>query len=129
MKNTLSVLLSIATAICLVSCSQGKTFKVAGASVETDPADSPTVQRVASLFREDIAMVTGKVPPQSSERRILVGTVGSSPLIDNLVSQGLLDVSAIKDGWEQYVIEQIDPRTLVIAGCDRRGTAYGMLTH
>ena len=128
MKNPLIVFSSLITAVCLLSCSQGNSFKVAGASVETDPNDSPTVQKAAELLKGDIQQVTGQTPPDKAERRILVGTVGSSALIDNLVSQGLLDVSAIQDGWEQYVREQIDANTLVIAGCDRRGTVYGVFS-
>ena len=126
MKNLFRYLLSAAALLLMFSCSQANTFKVAGASVEVDPSDFPTVTLVADLLRDDIKAVTGQTPPASAERRILVGTVGRSPLIDNLVSEGLLDVSAIEGGWEQYVFQQIDANTLVIAGCDRRGTAYGV---
>ena len=45
-----------------------------------------------------------------------------------------MDVSAIRGGWEQFVVKTIDApvkgvkKVLVIAGCDRRGTAYGVFT-
>jgi hypothetical protein len=126
MNKLLSFLLTIVTLFNLLSCSQGNSFKVAGAAIVTDTDDSPTVQLVKNLFMDDIYQVTGQRADPQSERQILVGTVGSSALIDNLVSEGKLDVSEIQNGWEQYIIEQVDPNTLVVAGCDRRGTAYGV---
>ena len=63
-----------------------------------------------------------------------MGTVGHNAFIDQLVAEGQLDVSAISGGWEQFVIKTIEvpvkgvKKVLVIAGCDRRGTAYGVFT-
>lgn len=42
-----------------------------------------------------------------------------------------IDVTGIQNGWEQYLIKTVEnpvkgiKRALIIAGCDRRGTAYG----
>lgn len=55
----------------------------------------------------------------------MVGTLGSSKLIDQLVDAGKLDVSAINGKWEAYIIQTVDGN-LVIAGSDRRGTIYGV---
>jgi hypothetical protein len=64
----------------------------------------------------------------------LVGTIGQSRDLDRLVSLGKLDVSDIKGAWERYKIEVVTnpfvgvAKALVIAGSDRRGTAYGVFT-
>lgn len=61
-----------------------------------------------------------------------MGTLGASPAIDRLVSQGRLDVSRVKGRWEASVTQVIErplpgvDRALVIAGSDRRGTVYGI---
>ncbi|KAJ1323846.1 glycosyl hydrolase 115 family protein [Microdochium nivale] len=63
---------------------------------------------------------------------IIAGTIGHSTLIDDLVSRGALDVSAVKGKWESYttrVLRSPAPGVewaLVIAGSDRRGTIYGL---
>lgn len=60
--------------------------------------------------------------------------MGSNKIIDRLVESGKLDVSLIRNGWEQFIIKVVESpiegvkRALVIAGCDRRGTAYGTFT-
>ncbi len=60
-----------------------------------------------------------------------MGTIGHSALIDGLVRAGKLDVKPITGKWESYTISTVkDPMpgvsaALVIAGSDRRGTAYG----
>ena len=59
--------------------------------------------------------------PQS----IVVGTVGKSPLIDQLVADNKLDVSSIKGQWESFLIQTVDGN-LVVAGSDKRGTIYGI---
>ena len=62
---------------------------------------------------------------------MLVGTIGKSPLIDNLVAAAKLDVTAIAGKWEtslQQVVQNPLPgvrRAFVIAGSDQRGTIYG----
>lgn len=37
-----------------------------------------------------------------------MGTVGHNAFVDRLVAKGLLDVSAIRGGWEQFVVKTID---------------------
>jgi hypothetical protein len=63
---------------------------------------------------------------------VLIGTLGHSPLIDSLRTAGKLDTSTIEHKWESYVLTIVHhpmkdvPEALVIAGSDRRGTAYGV---
>jgi Glycosyl hydrolase family 115/Gylcosyl hydrolase family 115 C-terminal domain len=100
--------------------------------------DYSGVLRVAKHLQADIARVTdheprlaiGVEPP--GREVVLIGTIGKSPLIDQLVVNKKLDVSAIAGKWEAFVAEVVDQpmegidRALVIAGSDKRGTIYGM---
>ena len=116
-------------------------FHLTGAEIgiEYDIADGKTVRRVAELFAEDIRRVTEKCVPVSGERTqgekaVILGTLEGNTFIKELVKSGKLDVSAIKGGWEQFVIKQVKnpvegmDEALVIAGTDRRGVAYGAFT-
>ncbi|MFI7672674.1 glycosyl hydrolase 115 family protein [Actinophytocola sp. NPDC049390] len=113
---------------------------VAGGSaapIVVSGADRPGVVRVVGDLRDDIARVTGVAPSVSLDEvptgsaPVLVGTIGESPLIDDLVERGKLDVRGIAGKWEtslQQVVEHPLPgvrRALVIAGSDQRGTIYG----
>lgn len=99
-------------------------------NIYIDVSDYEVVKIVSNLFSEDIKVVTGKKAaistsnPVKDKHAVIIGTLGNNKHIDNLVKQNKLDVSAIRDGWEQYIIKVID-KNLIIAGCDRRGTAYG----
>lgn len=59
--------------------------------------------------------------PQS----IIIGTIGHSPLIDQLIAEGKLDVSAVEGQWESFLIQTVDEH-LIVAGSDKRGTIYGI---
>jgi hypothetical protein len=109
------------------------------AAILVDPADAEVVRIAAGLLASDIEQVTGRLPQVGNARVIdrgdrpviVIGTVGQSALVDGLVARGVLDVSAIRGKWESYQIARIErapdlPPLLVIAGSDRRGTAYGV---
>ncbi len=116
-------------------------LKIAGsgqaAPIYYSTTDAAVVRIAAEALADDIERVTGiqatvsTAAPSASEA-ILIGTVGYSPLIDSLVSSGKIDVSAIQGKWEAYtaaVVEDPLPgiaRALIIAGSDRRGTAFGV---
>lgn len=65
---------------------------------------------------------------------VLIGSIGKSKWIDRLVDEKKLDVSKIKDEWERFLITTVENpfegvgKALVIAGSDRRGTAYGVFS-
>jgi Glycosyl hydrolase family 115/Gylcosyl hydrolase family 115 C-terminal domain len=100
-------------------------------------SDHPGVIRVVNDLQSDIAAVTGVKPAvsvdtlPSADEIVLIGTIGTSPLIDQLVSAGKLDVTGIAGQWEtslEQVVENPVPgvrRAFVIAGSDQRGTIYG----
>lgn len=105
-----------------------------------DNADHEVVRTVAGLFAEDMERVTGKRSKIINSGKlksgvaIVAGTLGKNQFIDEMVDDGKLDVSSIRNGWEQYLIKVIDvpskglEKILIIAGCDRRGTAYGIFS-
>ena len=86
------------------------------------------VERVTTA-RSSITLASSlKKLPQDAT--VVAGTVGHSRIIDELVRQKAIDVSAVKGQWESYIITTVNrPRQgplLVIAGSDRRGTAFGL---
>ncbi|WP_207494775.1 glycosyl hydrolase 115 family protein [Aridibaculum aurantiacum] len=108
----------------------------AAAPIYVDARDHAVVKKAAELLQQDIEMVTGKKPTvaytnPAASNVIIIGTVGSSSVIDRLVKQKKLKLDKLKGKWEAYQLQVVaDPfpgvdNALVIAGSDRRGTAYG----
>ena len=108
-------------------------------NILVDKDDAAVVKIAASLFAEDVERVSGKRPRVSNalsqyDKVIIVGTIGKSKFIDELVQSQTIDVSAIKGKWESYIIAQVlypmegVKEALVIAGSDRRGTAFGVFS-
>jgi hypothetical protein len=108
------------------------------AAIYVDPADWPGVIRAAGDLDLDIERVTGTRPDMAASLKdlrgaaILIGTVGKSPLIDQLVKAGKIDVTPIKGKWESFFAQVVSnplpgvPSALVIAGSDKRATIYGV---
>ncbi len=115
-------------------------FPLSAAAVCTDAADFQVVQIAASMLVDDVKRVTDITPAMlsaTSLRRlpkrpvVVAGTIGHSRVLDELIKRKIIDVSAIKGKWESFVIKSVNnPNTgaplLVIAGSDRRGTAFGL---
>lgn len=107
-----------------------------------DNAEVEVVKTAVRLFASDVEKVTGKSLAVSdsygtavkSPYAVIAGTIGSSRWIDSLVKSGKIDVSAIEGGWERYAVRLVDNpckgvrKALVIAGSDRRGTAFGLMS-
>ncbi len=100
--------------------------------------DYPGVIRALNDLKTDIGKVTDYEPDlvydkiTSQKEVVIVGTIGKSPLIDQLVKSGKLDVKAISGKWENFHIQVINnpikgvEQALVIAGSDKRGTIFGI---
>ena len=94
------------------------------ATVALDAREHSCVRLATENLLSDLEKVTGaKSVLVSSDARILIGTVGVSPQIDQWVKQGLL--RDLKGKTEKYIIKAIGDQ-LVIAGSDKRGTVYGI---
>ena len=108
------------------------------ARLVVDAADWPGVTRAAKDLQADINRVTGVTPTlvtsaaAASGDVVLIGTIGRSPLIDGLVRERKLDVSAIAGKWESFILQTVlSPmpgvaRAVIIAGSDKRGTIFGI---
>ncbi|GIL41165.1 glycosyl hydrolase 115 family protein [Roseiterribacter gracilis] len=113
---------------------QGKSV----APIFVDLADFAGVVRAAKNLQTDIARVTRQTPKLVQGRGelgsapILIGTIGKSSLIDQLIRDGKLDVTDVAGKWEAFVIQTVaNPlpgvaSALVIAGSDKRGTTFGI---
>jgi hypothetical protein len=100
-------------------------------------SDFAGVKRVVNDLQADIKRVTNVEPAVATDTApkqdnvVLIGTLGKSPLIDNLVSARKLDVSGIAGKWEtslEQVVQNPMPgvqRAFVVAGSDQRGTIFG----
>jgi len=113
-------------------------FPLSNSIIYVDDADDALVKRSAELLQNDIEMVTGKKPVLVNNistapigNIIVIGTLEKSSLIKKLIAEKKIS-NTIKNKWEAYRVEAItNPFTrfkngLIIAGSDRRGTAYGV---
>jgi len=108
------------------------------ATLYASESDWPGVLRTIRDVQADINRVTGREAtfltdkPQGKQPAVLIGTIGHSPLIDELVKAGKLDVSNLAGRWETFVVQTVaNPMpgvasALVVAGSDKRGTIYGL---
>lgn len=68
----------------------------------------------------------------TDSRRIIIGTIGHSPIIDGLIRKGMIDTTGVSGRWESACIEVVEQpipgvtQALVIAGSDNRGTIFGI---
>ena len=106
------------------------------ANILVAPQDFKVVQLASNDLKADVERVAGQTPQirtsATSEHAVIIGTLGHSPLIDSIVASQKLEVSQMQGKWESFLIATIPnplPNVslgLVIAGSDRRGTAYGV---
>jgi hypothetical protein len=108
------------------------------ATVYVDPNDAKVVLIAAEAFRSDVKAVTGTLPmlqthgSRLSGYAVIVGTLGQSPLVDQLARSGSLSVDRVRGQWETFTIAVVEKplpkveKALVVAGSDRRGTAFGV---
>ncbi len=100
--------------------------------------DYPGAIRALKDLKSDIAKVTNNEPgivfdklPHQKEI-VIVGTLGKSPVIDQLVKKKKLDVKEIEGKWEAFSIQTVEKpfpgidKALVIVGSDKRGTIFGI---
>jgi len=125
----------------LVSAKRGSGYFPVVSSTQTaaivfDNSEEALVHLAAEMLQKDIQRVTGKLPLCSSalpnaKNLIIVGTINSSP-IRQLAKAGKLNLQQLEGKWEGYLIQLVRSpfngvdQALIIAGSDRRGTAYGV---
>ena len=113
------------------------------APIFTSADDLGGVHRAVLDLASDIQKVTGKTPQitnvtasvKSSTPPIIIGTLGQSSLISQIISNTKLNVSSISGQWEAYMSQEITnplpgvPKAYVIIGADKRGTIFAIYDH
>ncbi|MBZ4670647.1 MAG: hypothetical protein JG769_951 [Oscillospiraceae bacterium] len=96
------------------------------------------VNKIAGKVMHDVKLVFGASPQATYDRKklaknsIVYGTIGHSPVLDELNEKKIINLSAIEGKREVYLFQVIDnpfegvEKAVVIAGSDKRGTIYGL---
>ena len=121
--------MSMSAAERFVSFKQGDLLINGNDKVEIymDANDCRGVSYAANALVRDISKVSGSQATITSNQKatILVGTIGHSAAIDQLIKQKRINGNLLKGKREKFIITLVDQQ-LVIAGSDRRGTIYGI---
>lgn len=105
-------------------------------SILVSENDWAGVSRAVKNLQSDIEKVSGINPAllnkKASGMLIIIGTLGKSAIINELIENHKIDVGGIAGKWESTLIEVVKnpmvgvDSALVIAGSDKRGTIYGI---
>lgn len=109
------------------------------ASICYDRDDDLVIDKVAKMFSADVHLVTGKFLDVRTylgkgDDIVLVGTIQKCKFIQKLASEDKINLTPLRNEWERYIIQTVEnpfpgiKKALVIAGSDRRGAAYGILS-
>ncbi|WP_041616094.1 glycosyl hydrolase 115 family protein [Spirosoma linguale] len=113
-------------------------FPVSTAVIYVDNSETELVKTSAALLQKDIELVTGAKLPiltainQSTKNVIAIGTIQQSAFLKQLIARRKIDPAGINGKWEASLVQTLaNPvkgiaNALIIAGSDRRGTAYGV---
>ncbi|QEC42592.1 glycosyl hydrolase 115 family protein [Pseudobacter ginsenosidimutans] len=103
-----------------------------------DAGETKVIGIASKAFADDVQRVTGLRPAIRNDQQpvakyaVIAGTIGQSNLIDKLISSKKISVDSIRNKWETFLIAVVDQpfagmeQALVVAGSDRRGTAFGL---
>jgi len=109
------------------------------ADILLDSKDRETVQLATGLFSDDVERVTGQKPAVKFSTNsisgicVIVGSIGESSTIKKLIKKKIINISEIEGKWEACLIQVVENpmkgvnKALVVAGSDRRGTAFGLM--
>lgn len=142
---TVIVFFTFLSACCLIDkqyVSKDGSFHLAQkavlAIIYVDTQDHAGVRRAVGDLQDDIARVTGRKPTvvgdqtEVATNTVIIGTIGKSPLVDQLIRDKKIDVGDIIGKWESFLIQVVEnpspgiEKALVIVGSDKRGTIYGI---
>ncbi len=142
-KNLLLILITVVGFIktysqIIIENETANSFSLNNAVIYTDSNDFALIKKSAELLQADIEMVIGKkLPIKTSldkpyKNIIAIGSIEKSSLLKELIAKKKLTTASIKNKWEAYQISCVKnpfnqvENILVIAGSDRRGTAFGV---
>ncbi|MDP9959573.1 glycosyl hydrolase 115 family protein [Chryseobacterium lathyri] len=107
-------------------------------SLYGDPQMDAGILRAVKNLQSDFQKVTGDQPNLLNQLSgmnsslIIIGTVGTKSVIDDLIRRKKIDEKALAGKREKYIIQNISnpfpgvSEAIVIAGSDKRGTIYGI---
>ncbi len=122
----------------LTSKANTSAYSIVGSNIVVDANDDAVVNKAATFLQQDLLAVCGNKHLLTSSvaglkgTTIIIGSIEKSALLKKLIKDGKLNVQNIQHKWEAYSIQTIRnplpgvPIALVIAGSDRRGTAFGV---
>lgn len=96
------------------------------------------VKKIADKVRRDIELVTDVYPNKTDSKEnlakytVIYGTIGHSPILDELNNKKLINLSVLDGKREVYLFQLVESPlpgvecALVIAGSEKRGTIYGL---
>lgn len=95
-------------------------------TIACSDSEEEVVRTALNLFNRDVTSVfsaSTALTPKNKKATIIVGTIGQSNLIDDAG----IDLSPIKNKKEAFLLTVSSNGKLIIAGSDKRGTAYGIM--
>ncbi len=121
----------------IVTSNAAEGFTLSGSNLYVDIKEEKVVHLAAGFLQQDIAAITNHTPtlhptiPSGEKTIIIIGTL-SSKTIQSLIARKKIKGEFLKNKWEAYLIQTIErpfpgiDNAIVIAGSDRRGTAFGV---
>ncbi|OTB01216.1 glycoside hydrolase family 115 protein [Hypoxylon sp. CI-4A] len=115
----------------------GTNFTLSNGEAEAEPASyeyEPITRNYTHYEVNETQYFRGPeyAAPSAENTVIIVGTLGHSKVIDDLVTTGKLNASDIEGKWESFTTKIIEEpiagsaKAVVIAGSDPRGTIFGI---
>jgi len=107
-------------------------------SLYADARMDAGIMRAVKNLQTDFQKVTGEQPNILNQVSgmnspfIIIGTVGTKSVIDDLIKQKKIDGKSLAGKHEKYIIQNVSnpfpgvSEAIVIAGSDKRGTIYGI---
>ena len=92
------------------------------------PDEEPVVHVALDLLNRDCeAVLSQSFSVNETEGDIYVGTWGKSTLVKQVAEREGIDLSCLNEHAEAFLIKVLKNGKLLVAGSDKRGTAYGVL--
>lgn len=96
--------------------------------VVCDTTEAPVVKVALDLLKRDCrSVLSGEISRSENTGNIYVGTWGESSVLQALADTRQLDVAQLDEHREAFLLNVLPDGRLVVAGSDKRGTAYGVL--
>ena len=127
MKRIALLLMSILLVSLLKAATKDKAFEIIAQhpiTLAVDPSEAKVVKTALELLARDCQTVfSSSLVSHATKGEIVVGTWGQSPLLKACN----IDLSALRDKKQAFVLAVSPKGKLIVAGSDPLGTAYGIL--